>query len=331
MVREAAADFRLDAFLFHRLSDAAQSELLVDLRRHPLDDARGADRHRHRAGDALHPACRHGLRLGRDHHARRELRLAAALRARQRRLDVLPRRLHPHVPRHVLRLLQGAARGTVDPRRHPAPADDRHRLHGLRAGLGADELLGGDRDHQPVLRHSRGRQRHRDLAVGRLCGRQPDAQPLLLAALPAAVRHRGPCRAARLGAARGRAKQSDRHRAFVRQGHRAVHALRHRQRRLHDGGVSDPVRLVRVLHPELPRARRQLHSGQPGGDAVGDRAGMVLPAVLRHPALDPEQALGRGRAVRFDRDPRLHAVARHFESAFGAVTGRCTGSSSGCS
>ncbi len=32
---------------------------------------------------------------------------------------------------------------------------------------------------------------HRDLAVGRLLGRQPDAQPLLRAALPAALRDRG--------------------------------------------------------------------------------------------------------------------------------------------
>ena len=35
-----------------------------------------------------------------------------------------------------------------------------------------------------------GRRQHRHLAVGRLLGRQPDAQPLLLAALPAAVRDR---------------------------------------------------------------------------------------------------------------------------------------------
>ena len=104
-------------------------------------------------------ACRHGLQFGRSDHARRELRLAAALSARQRRLDVLPRRLHPHVPRHVLRLLQGAARGAVDSRRHHLSADDGDRLHGLRAGLGPDELLGGDRHHQSVLRHSRRRRR----------------------------------------------------------------------------------------------------------------------------------------------------------------------------
>ena len=91
------------------------------------------------------------------HHARRELRLAAALPACQRRLVLLLRGLRPHLPRHVLRLLQGAARGAVDPRRHHVPADDGHRLHGLRAALGPDELLGGDRHHQPVLGHPVGR------------------------------------------------------------------------------------------------------------------------------------------------------------------------------
>ena len=70
----------------------------------------------------------------------------------------------------------------------------------------------------------------RHLAVGRLCGRQPDAQPLLLAALPAAVRHRRRGRAAHLGAACRRAEQSDRHRAAVGQGHRRVHALCDRSR-----------------------------------------------------------------------------------------------------
>ena len=147
----AAADRGADLFLLHRLPDAAQPELLVDLRRHPRLHAGGADRHRHRAGDALHAACRLRLQLRRAHHARRELRLAVALPARQRRFDVLPRRLHPHVPRHVLRLLQGAARGALDPRRDPAAADDHDRLHGLRAALGPDELLGGGRHHQSVL------------------------------------------------------------------------------------------------------------------------------------------------------------------------------------
>ena len=117
MARETAADRWPGSFFFRGLSGAAQPELSVDVRRHPRVHARRADRHRHRAGDALHAACRSRLQICRGHHARRQLRLAAALPARQRRVDVLPRRLHPHVPRHLLRLIQGAARGALDPRR----------------------------------------------------------------------------------------------------------------------------------------------------------------------------------------------------------------------
>ena len=61
--------------------------------------------------------------------------------------------------------------------------------------------------------HPAGRRADRDLAVGRLRGRQSDAAALLLAALSAAVRDRRRGGAAHLGAARGRAEQSDRHRA----------------------------------------------------------------------------------------------------------------------
>ena len=57
----------------------------------------------------------------------------------------------------------------------------------------------------------------------------------------------------------------------------------------------------------------QLHSGQSGGDADPHRARMVLPAVLRHPARDPEQAHGRGRAGRFDRRSRVPALARYLK------------------
>ena len=171
----AAADREPRPFVLRRLSDAAQFELLVDVRRHPHLHARRADRHRHRAGDALHAARRFRLQFGRRHHARRQLRLAVALRACQRRVVLLPCRLHPHGARHVLRLLQGPARGAVDPRRYPVPAHGRNGLHGLRAAVGPDELLGGDRHHQSVLRNSAGRRSGRHLAVGRLRGRQPDA------------------------------------------------------------------------------------------------------------------------------------------------------------
>ena len=55
-------------------------------------------------------------------------------------------------------------------------------------------------------------------------------------------------------------------------------------------GVPDPVRLARVLPAELSRPPGQLHPGQPAEDAGAHRAGMVLPAVLRDPARHPEQA-----------------------------------------
>src|SRR5207244_3093875 len=95
LARTAAANRRADPFLLRRLSDAAQSELLVDLRRHSCIHAGGAVRHRHRARHALYAAHRPRLQLRRADHARRELWLAAALPPFERRLDVLPRRLHP--------------------------------------------------------------------------------------------------------------------------------------------------------------------------------------------------------------------------------------------
>ena len=100
-----------------------------------------------------------------------------ALHAFQRRLDVLPRRLHPHVPRPLLRLLQGAARSALDSGRADLSADDGHRLLGLRAALGPDVVLGRHRHHQPVqrvrpalaFRQSALERRHHDrqLALGR--------------------------------------------------------------------------------------------------------------------------------------------------------------------
>ena len=229
MVRAALADYGPHAFLVRGLSDAAQPELLVDLRRHPVLHAGHADPDRRDPGDALHAERRSRLQVGRAHRARRQLRLAAPQHARGRRVDVLLRGLHPHVPRPVLRLVQGAARGAVDPRRHHLPPDDGDRLHGLCAAVGPDELLGRHRHHQPVLGDPLRRRQHRDLAVGRLLRRQSDAEPLLLAALPAAVRDRRRRGAARLGAACRRPEQSGRRRAQDRQGHGAVHALRDHQ------------------------------------------------------------------------------------------------------
>ena len=86
--------------------------------------------------------------------------------ARQRRLDVLHRRLHPHLPGALLRFLQEAARTAVHARRGHLPADDGDRVHGLRAAMGPDELLGRHGHHQPVLGRALRRRQHRDPAAG---------------------------------------------------------------------------------------------------------------------------------------------------------------------
>src|SRR5215470_19511581 len=78
MDRETVADWWPGTFFLRGLPGAAQSELSVDVRRHPRIHARRADRHRHRAGDALYAARGLRLRFRRADHARRELRLAVA-------------------------------------------------------------------------------------------------------------------------------------------------------------------------------------------------------------------------------------------------------------
>ena len=114
-----------------------------------------ADRDRRRAGHALHREHRARLRQRRAHHAQRERRLGAALRARQRRVAVLLRGLRPHLPGHLLRLLQDPARDHLDHRDADLSPDDGDRLHGLRAALGADVVLGRHGDHRPLLAPSR--------------------------------------------------------------------------------------------------------------------------------------------------------------------------------
>ena len=314
-----AADPRLPSRYGGIVPDAAQFELLVDIRRHFDVYADGANRDRHRAGHALYAGRRSRLQFRRAYHARRELRLAPALSAFQRRVDVLLRGLRTHFSRHVLRVLQVAAGSFVDPRRHYLSADDGHRLHGLCAALGADELLGRDRHHQPVLRHSGGRRYHRDVAVGRLFGRQSDVAAVLLPALSAAVRDPRRGGAAHLGAPCGRPEQSGRRRPQDRQGDGAVHALCDPQGRVFPRAVCDRLCVVHVRNSELHRPCGQLHPGQSGGDAVAHCAGMVLSAVLRDPALDPEQAVGRGGDVLVDRNLAVPALARHVAGQVGGL------------
>ena len=120
-------------------------------------------------------------------------------------------------------------------------------------------------------------------------------------------------------------------RAEDRKGHRAVHALRDHQGCVRRLLLHAVLRLVHLLHAELSRRCRQLHSGQSRRDAGAHRAGMVLSAVLRDPALDPEQARRRGRDVRRDPDPGVPALARHRAGRGRRSIARWPSSSSGSS
>jgi len=91
----------------------------------------------------------------------------------------------------------------------------------------------------------------------------PTLNRFYFAALPVAVHHRRRGRAASLGAACDGAKQPDRHRAAVGQRHGHVSRPMRRKGLVPAFGVPDSARLVRVLHPELPRPFRQLHPANP--------------------------------------------------------------------
>jgi Cytochrome b/b6/petB len=80
------------------------------------------------------------------------------------------------------------------------------------------------------------------------------------------------------------------------------------------------VRLVHLLHSQLSSPFRQLHACRPRPDTDAYRAGMVLPAVLRHSARHPEQAPRRDGACCIDHRARVYAVARHVAGAVGELS-----------
>ena len=86
-------------------------------------------------------------------------------------------------PRHLLRLLQAAARASVDHRRHHLRADDGDGLFRLCLALGRDELCRRDGHHQPHFRNPVVGNFDRALALGRIRGWRPDADPFLRASL----------------------------------------------------------------------------------------------------------------------------------------------------
>ena len=178
-------------------------------------------------------------------------------------------------------------------------------------------------------------QADRHLAVGRLQRRQSHAEPVLQPALPAALRAGRRGVPARRGAAHRRIEQPARHRREVAAGHAAVPSVLHGEGQRRHVRVPDRVGDPGVLRAELLGRSEQLHPGQSVADAGRHRAGMVLPAVLRHPALGAEQARRRVHDVRLDPGAVRAALARHLAGAQRAVpadlppahlgVGRCRG------
>ena len=168
---------------------------------------------------------------------------------------------------------------------------------------------------------------------GGYCGRQSDAEPLLLAALPAAVRDRRRGRPARLGAARRRPEQPDRRRAEGRDKDTVPFTPY--------ATIKDALRrwscfmlffawFVFYMPNYLGHADNYIPAN-PAGDAGAYRAGMVLPAVLRDPARDPGQAGRRARDVRLDRWSWRSCPGSTRPRCARRGTVRCSSSSSGSS
>ena len=156
------------------------------------------------------------------------------------------------------------------------------------------------------------------MAVGRLRGRQPDAQPLLLAALPAAVHDRRRGRPAHLGAARAGQQQSDRHRRQERS--------RTRCRSIPYYTIKDIFGLVVFLillawlvffvpnylgHPDNYIPANPLKTP---AHIVPEWYFLPFYAILR---AIPNKLLGVIALFALDRDPRLRAVARYVAGALG--------------
>ena len=98
---------------------------------------------------------------------------------------------------------------------------------------------------------------------GGFCGRQCDAEPLLLAALSPALHDRRRGRLAHLGAACDGLQQSDRRRGEIGEGHVALPSLFHHEGRLRPRLLPHLLCLVRLLCAELSRPWRQLQEANP--------------------------------------------------------------------
>ena len=306
---------------------AEEFQLLVLLRLARGVRAGAPDPHRHLPHDELQARRGQGVRVGRVHHARRVVGLAHPLHALDGRVDVLHRRVPPHVPRAHVRQLPEAARAHVDLRLpHLSRADGRGVLR-LPPAVGPDVVLGRAGDRQPVLGGADHRRGSRRLDPRRLHDFRHHAEPLLRvprggrAAGAARARRRAPDRAARNGL-----EQSGRHRdqgAAEGSGHGplprrhllapVLHGEGSRRRRRLPGGVLGH-HVLRAGHGRLFPRSEQLHSRRSAEDPRAHRAGVVLHAVLRDAArgalVSRQPVLGRDRDGRRGDDLFRAALAR---------------------
>ena len=172
-----------------QLPHAEELQLFLEFRRAGHDQPAGDDRHRHLPVDELQRQHCRCVRQRRADHARRELRLAAPLRARERRVSMFFIIIYIHIfrgmyygsykaPRELLwmtgvvlflLLMATAFMGYVLP-------------WGQMSYWGATVIT------NLFSAHSGGGQLDRDAALGRLLGGQSHAEPVLQPALPAAIR-----------------------------------------------------------------------------------------------------------------------------------------------
>ena len=151
-----------------------------------------------------------------------------------------------------------------------------------------------------------------------------DAEPLLLAALPAALHDRRRRGAAHLGAARAGPEQPGRRRGRSRRRTRCPSPLLHGQGRLRVVCFLIFFAWFVFFIPNyLGHADNYIEANPLVTPAHIVPEWYFLPfyAILR---VDPEQARRRLRAVRLDRAPGLPALARHVAGPLGAATAPST-------
>ena len=168
------------------------------------------------------------------------------------------------------------------------PADDGHRLHGLRPALGPDELLGRQGDHQPVLGPAdRGSARASTWLWGGFAVDNPTLNrffslhyllPFVIAGV--VILHIWALHVVRARTTRPAWSRSRR----AEQDTVPFHPVLHGEGRLRDERLPAVLRLLGLLPPNALGHADNYEPGQPAGDARAHRSGMVLPAVLRDPA-----------------------------------------------